>query len=974
MMNSLGAKSTCSDVFVPAFHRFQAFAAELMTAHSRTAIQSADIRLAVMLLVLLATAELQAAESIWVKAGTTGRLIYVPDAQGDRILDFSSVGYHGRGTELLPESITNQVVISPIVGDDTAQIQAAINQVSTLPIGPGGYRGAVLLQPGTYDIGSLLDIRASGVVLRGSGNNTVLHGRNPLTGSGVPNQRPLIRVYGNGNRSDVGSTRNMVDKVVPAGATSFRVNSTTGFAVGDTVRIERPSTQQWIDAIGMNNPPDGDPPWEPGSMNLRYDRVITRIEGDRLFIDAPLANSFELQYGGGTIREYSWAGAIQNIGIESLRGDSDFDSPTDEDHAWDFISIGDSVNANRAQNVWVRDIEVAHFGGSAVVANPGSKWVTVSNAVSHDPVSQVTGERRYTFDLSGELGFVTESQADNGRHDFVNNSTRPAGPNVFHNSSATNALNDSGPHQRWASGTLFDNITVDGDAINVRNRGSLGTSHGWTGSNMVIWNSEADSFAVQNPPTTQNWLIGSRGTIVENTEFGPQPSGNYDQSGPTAAPVTAGGKTSLYEAQAADSANIVEFRAENSAGSWSSASTWNQKLIPIDSYRVSSRDYLIGDIDGFTFDGASSVDNVGIDPAWQTAVAGSSALPITRLDDLSGNENVAFTIQHSLDSGEKVIHGTLALALREAGGLPDSDFIRLFDMAPENRKTFAELGWDTQLSSSTTFVGVLDLGAELDHLQAGNINVQINDGTGLDWALYTATVATPRGDSSSTRVIIEAGSDITLNSMASIGELKLGEDSPATLSILADGRLTTASDFTQGENAILRLELNESLTTPIQIGGIASLAGALEVTLPAGYIATPGDEISLISADSLSGSFDTFALPAVNDLAWTVIYGSDSVDLVALYAADFNKDGNVDDEDLGVWQSAFGSNSLGDADGDSDTDGRDFLIWQRQFGNAVALGTVTTSVPEPSTISIVFLLLVCSLALRNCPTHAGWIC
>ena len=32
-----------------------------------------------------------------------------------------------------------------------------------------------------------------------------------------------------------------------------------------------------------------DPPWQPGTLNIRYDRVITRIEGNRIFVDAPLA-------------------------------------------------------------------------------------------------------------------------------------------------------------------------------------------------------------------------------------------------------------------------------------------------------------------------------------------------------------------------------------------------------------------------------------------------------------------------------------------------------------------------------------------------------------------------------------------------------------------------------------------------------------------------------------------------------------
>ncbi len=903
-----------------------------------------------------------AAESAWVKTGTTGRLIYVPDAQGDRILDFSGVGYRGQGSQLIPTSVTNAVTIGPTGGDDTAHIQAAINQVSSLPLGPDGFRGAVLLQPGTYDIADQLEIRASGVVLRGSGSGTsgtVLHGRNPLTGGTDPNQRPLIQVYGNGSRSDVGSTRNMIDKVVPAGATSFRVNSTSGFAVGDSVRVERPSTTEWIEAIGMDNPPDGDPPWTAGSINLRYDRVITRIEGNRIFLDEPLANSFELEFGGGTIREYSWAGAIQNVGIENLRGDSDYDSATDEDHAWEFISIGDSQNSNRAQNVWVRDVEVQHFGDSAVVANPGSKWVTVDNVTSSEPVSLITGERRYTFDLSGDLGFVTNSHADEGRHDFVNNSTRPSGPNVFHNSTATNANNDSGPHQRWASGTLFDNITVEGDAINVRNRGSLGTSHGWTGSNMVIWNSTADSFRVQNPPTSQNWLIGSQGTIVEDTQFGPQPPGYYDQSGPSATPVTVGGTTSLYEAQLNDARVIQEFRDQGATGHWSDPAFWQQQVAPMDSYSVSVRDYLVGDIDDFTYDGASSVDNVPIDTSWQSAIAGSSALPITKLDDTSGNENVAFTIQHTLDPGEQVIHGSLALAMKRSGDSASSDFIRLFNMNPENRFDFTALGWDTELAGTEKFVGVLDLGGSLENLQAGSINVQINDDTALDWALYAATVATPRNDSSSTAVFLDQGGTVTLDSSApSIGQLTLGGTGSGNLQLASTATLDIAENFSQSVGGTLAVELDDLISGSLSVGGTASLAGTLQISLDIDYIPDVGDAFELISAADIVDTFDDVELPEIEaGLAWHLDYGATSVDLVVLYAADFDHNGTVNSLDLSVWQEAYGASSLGDADGDGDTDGRDFLIWQRQFGNSVPLSLGAQTIPEPSS----FLIFVAAL-------------
>lgn len=923
----------------------------------------------------------QGAESRWVGTGVTGRLIYTPDAQGDRILDFSNVGYRGQGAALIPASVETMAVVSPVAGDDTASIQAAIDQVSALPLGPDGYRGAVLLQAGTYDINSHLEIRASGVVLRGAGQGSggsVLQGRNPLAGGSNPNQRPLIQIFGNGSRSLIGPTFNMVDKVVPAGSRSFRLDSTAGLSVGDTVRIERPSTQEWIEAVGMDNPPDGDPPWEPGTMNVRYDRVVTRIEGDRVFVDAPLANSFDVQFGGGSLREYTWAGAIENIGIENLRGDSDFTSPTDENHAWEFISIGDSQNTGRAQNVWVRDVTSVHFGDSSVVANPGSKWVTVERVTNLDPVSLITGSRRYTFDLSGELGFVTGSSADSGRHDFVNNSTRPAGPNVFHNSMATNALNDSGPHQRWATGTLFDNVTVQGDAINVRNRGSFGTSHGWSGANMVIWNSAADSFRVQNPPTAQNWLIGSTGAIVEDLTFGPQPPGYYDSHG---AAVTAGGTTSLYEAQFNDAADISEFRFTAATGNWSDPANWNEFLTPGDVYRVSIRDYLQGDVDDFVNDGAGSVDQPYVDPQWQAFVEGSSAHPITGFDNLQSNQNVVFTTQHVLDSGERVIHASLALALRQGGGGVDTDFVRVATAA--NQFSFGSLGWDAEINGADTYVGVLDLGGILSDLQTGDVNIQVNDDTGVDWALYTATVATPTANPAGTRVFVEGGNAALVDAaVAPIGTLSLGKSGAGTLQVDATGALTVLGAFEQFASGALDVELGGTASGEfgsMAVGGDAALAGHLSVSLAPQYNPTVGDSFAILTAESVSGAFDTVALPAPPaDLVWNLDYQPQAVEAQLLFAADFDHDGDVDGRDLATWHDNFGAAGAAHADGDANGDmlvnGADFLIWQIQNGRNVAPLQVV-EIPEPAAgflgLAAAMFLLVSRAARRSLPGPAS---
>ena len=57
---------------------------------------------------------------------------------------------------------------------------------------------------------------------------------------------------------------------------------------------------------------------------------------------------------------------------------------------------------------------------------------------------------------------------------------------------------------------------------------------------------------------------------------------------------------------------------------------------------------------------------------------------------------------------------------------------------------------------------------------------------------------------------------------------------------------------------------------------------------------------------------------------------------VGLVTTDFDSDGNVDGEDLNVWEGGFGKQagaelSDGDADGDGDVDGNDFLSWQRNL-------------------------------------------
>jgi len=86
---------------------------------------------------------------------------------------------------------------------------------------------------------------------------------------------------------------------------------------------------------------------------------------------------------------------------------------------------------------------------------------------------------------------------------------------------------------------------------------------------------------------------------------------------------------------------------------------------------------------------------------------------------------------------------------------------------------------------------------------------------------------------------------------------------------------------------------------------------------------------------------------------------------VAPATSDFDGDGDVDGDDLTLWQTGFGTAGAatagdGDADADGNVDGRDFLIWQRQFGFDLTPGAIA-AIPEPGTC----VLLIVGVAVAG---------
>jgi hypothetical protein len=169
------------------------------------------------------------ARSQWVSFDHSGKLTYRRLSSGDRIIDFSYAGYMGGGVALPAVPVKKTIAASG--GDDSAAIQAAINEVSQLPLMDGA-RGAVLLQVGHFHCSETLHISASGVVLQGSGPGeaeTVLE----LTGE------PHVAITMTGTRqvTPLGVASTVADAYVAEGSMSFRVQDAAGFAVGTRLRL-----------------------------------------------------------------------------------------------------------------------------------------------------------------------------------------------------------------------------------------------------------------------------------------------------------------------------------------------------------------------------------------------------------------------------------------------------------------------------------------------------------------------------------------------------------------------------------------------------------------------------------------------------------------------------------------------------------------------------------------------------------------
>jgi hypothetical protein len=463
----------------------------------------------------------------WVQYGANGKLVYTPNSRGDVIPDFSGVGY--KNSEASIPVVAVAQTVTPVSGDDRTNIQNAINAVAAMPLQSNGFRGAVLISAGTYEVNSTINITASGIVIRGQGFGT---GGTNIIATGT-SQYNLFRFNGSGGVTVTESTRRAITgSYVPIGAKQVTLASSHSFAVGDWVLLHHVPNQAWIDRIGMG------PYWVPEDYDYNLERQVVAVAGNTITLDAPIMDPIEDDYATASLVKIAGSGRIENCGIENLRMTSVYNASetqaasdgqvylSDEDHGWNAVIF------ERVKNAWAKDLEAHRFGYSCVnIDSDQAIFITVDNCKMLSPVSQPQGGRRYSFANNGQRNLVQNCYASEGRHDFVSGS-HTAGPNVYYNCVAEDVIIncDSGPHHRWTAGGLYDRIVSDMD-INVQNRKASGTGHGWAGAQIVLWNCTDRKTILQNPPGHISWAIGHTGTITNVGQYATEPLGVVQSHG-----------------------------------------------------------------------------------------------------------------------------------------------------------------------------------------------------------------------------------------------------------------------------------------------------------------------------------------------------------------------------------------------------------------------------------------------------------
>jgi hypothetical protein len=184
------------------------------------------------------------------------------------------------------------------------------------------------------------------------------------------------------------------------------------------------------------------------------------------------------------------------------------------------------------------------------------------------------------------------------------------------------------------------------------------------------------------------------------------------------------------------------------------------------------------------------------------------------------------------------------------------------------------------------------------------------------------------------------------------------------------GTMTIETTFAQDAAGTLSVELAGTLGTQydqLVVGGAATLAGSVAVTLMNAFAPAAGDVFTIMTAASVTDNGITMA--GGGPSPYYLMTGSGTSLLLGVGAqGDFNHDGTVNAADYTVWRNMLGqgvaNGTSADADGSGTVTIADYNIWKAHYGQvAIPPGAGSSvAVPEPGS----WILLLAGLAMSAC--------
>jgi len=448
------------------------------------------------LLILLTTP--LTAQSKWAHLGSNGRLVYAQSPIGDHIVDFSYAGYHAGGVAL--PNVPAIRTLKPSGADDTAAIQSAIDAVSALPLAS---RGAIQLAPGVFHLATTLNITASGIVLRGSGPDETTGTTLQLTGD----PHLGIKIAGDFKQTNLSKPTILTDTYVPSGAYVIHVADASTIHPGDTLLLVKPVTPAWLKFMGMDTLQRPGVPEHWVGEDLTVRRRVAAVNGNAVTLAVPLTDNIDTKFLNGVqppVTRIEVTGQLSETAVEDLRIAAPARSVNyREDKEFDGIDMTAIVDS------WVRNVVLQDTTNSISIAL-NTERITVVKVDVQQRFAVTSSAKNFEFSANGTQILFDRITGHGDDVFFFATQARQQGPVVVLHCRFTGDGRIE-PHQRWSTGLLVDSCDVPNGGINLKNRGTMGSGHGWTIGWSVLWNNTTASLLVQQPPGTANWSIGDRG-------------------------------------------------------------------------------------------------------------------------------------------------------------------------------------------------------------------------------------------------------------------------------------------------------------------------------------------------------------------------------------------------------------------------------------------------------------------------------